>query len=50
MPSRPINYGAGFAPQVNMINVNVDLGDMLPHGQSQFLYLWEGFNTSDSDE
>jgi protease IV len=31
-------------PQVNMINLNLDLGDLLPHGQSQFLYLWTGFN------
>jgi ClpP class serine protease len=30
-------------PQVNMINLNVDLGDLIPHGQSQFLYLWTGF-------
>jgi len=34
-------------PQVNMINLNVDLGDLIPHGQSQFLYLWEGFNTEE---
>jgi len=30
--------------QMNMINLNVDLGDLLPHGQSQFLYLWTGFD------
>ncbi|MCL2647310.1 MAG: signal peptide peptidase SppA [Phycisphaerales bacterium] len=29
--------------QMNMINLNVDIGDLLPHGQSQFLYLWTGF-------
>jgi protease-4 len=39
----------GAQPQVNMLNLNVDLGDLLPRGQSQFLYLWQGF-TPDSDE
>jgi protease-4 len=34
----------GAQPQVNMLNLNVDLGDLVPHGQSQFLYLWQGFN------
>jgi protease-4 len=34
----------GGQPQVNMVNVNVDLGDILPRGQSQFLYLWQGFD------
>ncbi len=33
--------------QVNMLNLNVDLGDILPRGQSQFLYLWTGFDTQD---
>ena len=37
-------------PQVNMVNLNVDLGDLIPHGQSQFLYLWQGFNLTGSDE
>jgi hypothetical protein len=29
-----------------MINFNVDLGDLIPRGQSQFLYLWQGFDLS----
>lgn len=33
-------------PQVNMVNLNVDLGDLIPRGQSQFLYLWSGFDLS----
>ncbi len=28
---------------VNFLNLNVDLGDLIPHGESQFLYLWTGF-------
>jgi protease-4 len=34
-------------PQVNMLNINLDLGDLIPHGQSQFLYLWSGFEPGD---
>jgi protease IV len=30
-------------PVVNMLNINLDLGDIIPRGQSQFLYLWPGF-------
>jgi protease IV len=29
--------------QVNMLNLNLDLGDLVPHGGSQFLYMWRGF-------
>jgi protease-4 len=35
--------GRNVQPQVNMINLNVDLGDLIPRGQTQFLYLWGGF-------
>jgi protease-4 len=31
-------------PQVNMVNFNIDLGDLVPRGQSQFLYMWQGFD------
>jgi protease-4 len=31
-------------PQMNMVNFNVDLGDLIPRGQSQFLYMWQGFD------
>jgi protease-4 len=31
-------------PQMNMVNVNLDLGDLIPRGESQFLYLWGGFD------
>ncbi len=31
-------------PQMNMFNLNLDLGDLIPRGQSQFLYLWSGFD------
>jgi ClpP class serine protease len=38
------NPGNGnLQPQVNLLNLNVDLGDYIPHGQSQFLYMWQGF-------
>ena len=40
--------GAGNAqPQVNLLNLNVDLGDLIPKGQSEFLYLWTGGSGSD---
>jgi len=29
--------------QVNMINLNFDLNDLFPQGQSQFMYIWPGF-------
>lgn len=35
--------GSADAPVVNMLNINLDLGDIIPRGQSQFLYLWPGF-------
>jgi protease-4 len=35
---------ANVQPQVNMLNVNIDLGDLIPRGESQFLYLWQGFD------
>ena len=39
------NPGTGnTTPQVNMLNINVDLGDLIPRGESRFLYLWSGFN------
>jgi len=39
------NPGIGNTqPTVNMLNINVDLGDLIPKGQSQFLYLWSGFS------
>jgi protease-4 len=42
------NPGVGNAqPQVNLFNLNVDLGDLIPRGQSQFLYMWTGFGGSD---
>jgi protease IV len=34
-------------PQVNMLNLNVDLGDLIPRGQSEFLYLWTGFGSQE---
>ncbi len=35
--------GAGNTPsQVNLLNLNVDLGDLIPRGQAEFLYLWTG--------
>ena len=37
-------------PQMNMVNVNLDLGDLIPHGESQFLYLWNGFDTSSESQ
>ncbi len=33
----------GASQTVNMLNVNLDLGDLVPKGESQFLYLWTGF-------
>jgi len=40
--------GAGNAPpQVNLLNLNVDLGDLIPKGQSEFLYLWTGGSGTD---
>jgi len=35
-------YAASGAPQVNMINVNVDPSAIVPSGHPQFLYLWMG--------
>jgi protease-4 len=29
--------------QVNMLNLNLDLGDLVPHGGTRFLYMWQGF-------
>jgi protease IV len=40
--SSPVGASAE-APVVNMLNINLDLGDIVPRGQSQFLYLWPGF-------
>ncbi len=37
-------------PQMNMVNINLDLGDLIPRGESQFLYLWTGFNADDDSE
>ena len=37
---------ANIQPQVNMVNINLGLGDLIPRGESQFLYLWTGFDTS----
>jgi protease-4 len=38
------NPGIGNAtPQMNLLNLNVDLGDLIPRGQSEFLYMWTGF-------
>jgi protease-4 len=31
-------------PTMNLFNLNLDLGDLIPRGQSQFLYLWSGFD------
>ena len=40
--------GAGNTqPQVNLLNMNVDLGDLIPKGQSEFLYLWTGFGSDE---
>jgi protease IV len=39
--------GRNTQPQVNQtnyVNFNVDLGDLIPRGQSQFLYMWQGFD------
>jgi len=35
--------GRNAQPQVNMVNLNLDLGDLVPSGRSQFLYMWQGF-------
>lgn len=35
-------------PTMNMFNLNLDLGDLIPRGQSQFLYMWSGFDMSGS--
>jgi protease IV len=43
--SNPGN-GTGQA-QVNLLNLNMDLGGLIPRGQSEFLYLWEGFGVGD---
>jgi protease IV len=32
-------------PQVNVLNLNLDLGDLIPLGKSEFLYLWTGFGS-----
>jgi protease-4 len=40
-------YAQGGTPAsqtVNMVNLNIDLGDLAPRGESQFLYLWTGFD------
>ncbi len=37
-------------PQMNMVNIDLGIGDLIPRGQSQFLYLWTGFNTSDESQ
>jgi protease-4 len=40
------NPGTGNTqPQVNLLNLNLDLGDLIPHGQSEFLDLWTGFTS-----
>ncbi len=38
---------AAAQPQVNMLNLNVDLGDLIPRGHSEFLYLWTGFGSQE---
>jgi protease IV len=30
---------------VNVFNLNVDLGDLIPRGRSEFLYMWTGFGS-----
>jgi protease-4 len=42
--------GRNVQPQVNMVNVNLGLGDLLPRGESQFLYLWSGFGGDSGEE
>jgi protease-4 len=37
-------------PQVNMVNINLGLNDLIPRGESQFLYLWTGFHTDDDSQ
>ncbi|MGN6368851.1 MAG: signal peptide peptidase SppA [Phycisphaerae bacterium] len=37
-------------PQMNMVNINLDLGDLIPRGESQFLYLWTGFDTDSESQ
>ena len=34
-------------PQVNVLNLNLDLGDLIPRGKSEFLYLWTGFGSEE---
>lgn len=41
------NPGAPNPQQVNLFNLDVDLGDLIPRGESQFLYLWTGNSGSD---
>lgn len=36
------NPGTPNPQQVNLLNVDVDLGDLIPAGHSEFLYLWTG--------
>jgi protease-4 len=36
--------GSNVNPQqVNLMNLNLDLGDLVPHGGTRFLYMWQGF-------
>ena len=37
-------------PQMNMVNIDLGIGDLVPRGESQFFYLWTGFDTSDQSE
>ena len=36
------NPGTPQPQQVNLLNLNVDLSDLIPRGESEFLNLWTG--------
>ncbi len=41
------NPGSGnMQPQMNFLNLNFDATDLIPRGQSQFLFMWSGFDMS----
>ncbi len=42
--------GKNIQPQINMINLNLGISDILPRGESQFLYLWSGFTNDAPNE
>jgi protease IV len=37
-------------PQMNLVNIDLGIGDLIPRGESQFFYLWTGFGTNSESE